>query len=83
MSARCTCGIRMGTYFGSAKGLRMWHRKQDKREMKLVSGGPYAGFAWRAFDFPSILLPRSLSSGFPLSRHGSPSLNFNFQTSNQ
>ena len=22
--------------------------------MKLVSGGPYAGFAWRAFDFPSI-----------------------------
>jgi hypothetical protein len=28
--------------------------------MKLVSGGPYAGFAWRAFDFPSIQSRKTL-----------------------
>ena len=36
--------------------------------MKLVSGGPYAGFACGAFDFPSIPLPYSPFSrfyGFP------------------
>ncbi len=50
--------------------------------MKLVSRGPYAGFACGAFDFPSIPLPYSPSQDFTVSRPGSPVANSSRRTFN-